>query len=268
MKNLALRIEININDPKKFGFVAFLVDKEEFLKDVAKLRKEWDINPDILKQESDNHHWELFPWSSVHLKSAPLKNKTKEDLDDLFFKLHDRSHLEQIGFEDAEKLFKRYEKGLRNNVYERFHFQIKDLRKKYKRPPNFDRVIAHAVLFGMVKADDLLNCSAEIILPETEYFPYFEDSKLVINLYPSYKREEVITLLDKRIPELLKEYEKRFVDIRLFEKDTIANIKRDREWYWKNKAEGMGYTKLAKLAPISWSGVRDAIKQYKQRLAL
>lgn len=104
------KIEIDITDPRRFGDVALLVDKPEFLKQLYKLREKWKIE-------------KLFEPSEYKIFQSYILDMHPEE-----------------------------------NMWEELKKDIKDLRIRFQRTPNFDKVILYALAFTKVPEDSYRTC--------------------------------------------------------------------------------------------------------------
>ncbi|OGE29961.1 hypothetical protein A3C59_02475 [Candidatus Daviesbacteria bacterium RIFCSPHIGHO2_02_FULL_36_13] len=283
MNNKVARIQVLIDDLRKFAHVITLVDREDFLADIDKLRKEWKL--DNLLNEKELKYWGVFPGYKYveenKIKLLRYKNKRHEqlykkykdivDLDKLERLMWNLSDLEDMGIKTRDELTELYRLEIIGSIFEYFRYQVEEMRKKYKRPPNFDQIIAHAVLFGAITEEDYALCEVEISNPDIENLPYLEESKLVITFYPLTTVDDIKIVFDQKKQNLVKKYEKKFIGGSVVDYDTMGNIQRDREWYWRRKEQNLSWSKLyASITPreavITQDGVRKAVNEYEKRL--
>ncbi|KKS96370.1 MAG: hypothetical protein UV73_C0011G0042 [Candidatus Gottesmanbacteria bacterium GW2011_GWA2_43_14] len=258
-------VAIKITDLRKFAEVAFLVDRDDFLQDLIKLRKKWGLDKQLLLLPPTKP-WFTFPWQ---VKDSQLESYIKATV-----KLEtadaNSNKMGKMSIKDKNKYLRNLKKTERLLPSNDFRSGIMDLRKKYRRPPNFDRIIAHSVIYGEVTNQDFISCEAKIIYPEQEFPQYFQDTKLVIELYPPVKTEEIEKIIKNVLPAQVKKYEKHFIRGNIEDYDTRPTIVRNRGWYWfkKNHSWSQVYKK-AEIdigGNIASSSVRDAIDEYKKRL--
>jgi len=229
-------IDISIKDNWKYGEIAFLVDREDFLKDVKKARKELGVT-------------KLVPYKKVN--SWTHKQYEQEIKDDQIKK-------------------GKYSRG---TVYlmpaGKVDIKIENLLAKYRKPPTFFLPILYSILSGTVTDSEYsITAYCEIIYPEISV----PEPKVAIIIHPETKPKEIEKLFKTKIPEALDEYKKYILKTKRIPPDTISNIERDRHWYWL-KEKGLSYTQVHKRVEkegeaITRDGVIKAIKQYKERLAM
>jgi hypothetical protein len=284
MINDQLPIEVLITDSRRYAHVVFLLDRDDFLKDMNKLRKKWKIKK--LLDKKDYEFWDNFP-GFVYIEknniSLPrFKNKEHENLYQKNKKIVDSGNLEKLmwNLTDLENLgtIKRdeltilYKYEVISSLFELFRFEVAELRKKYKYPPNFDQIIGCAVLFGTVTDDDYSLCEVVMNYPDVEYLPYFEEPKMQINFYPLTKPEEIMKAFEQAKDSLINRYEKQFIGGKHIDHDTAPNIKQSRDWYWRKKLNSFSWAKLHQDIVsknevfITVEGSRKAVEKYKQKL--
>jgi hypothetical protein len=258
---------ILIDDPKQFGDVAFLIDRDDFLLEIDGLRKKWKIIKLIKYNKENSVKSRLFPNKDTSDQLKKYKNA--------YSRLLKRYISVPLNENNREILLKDYEKMQRILPSFSFSYDITLLRKKFKRPRNFDRVIRSICLFGFASSLEYKTGSVSI-----DYNPYemprlpdlFYDPNLSINFYPLATIEEISKIFKEKADKAILQYQE-IIGIKLSNKDTIANIKRDRSWYWEKKEGGLSYGEIHKKAisnghHITRDGVIKAIKQYESRLSV
>ncbi len=154
--------------------------------------------------------------------------------------------------------------------------QIHKLLDKYKKTTGFYNLLESAILTGKITDNELNGLepfkeSAYItVLTEDSYLPL----ALAIIITPDTTLADLESILQsEQYKYALKSYKSGVGTIDPWSKDTIKNIKRDRQWYWLNKKPNkLGYAKIADNLKkfdsdyISAAGVEKAIKRYKQNL--
>lgn len=262
-------IVIRIKDKKRFGDVAFLVDREDFIVDIMRLRKKWRLSDKLLRL-TDKRNWSTFPWK---LPDKKTYKSYKKKLPLIEKKIFDMNYMDKLGIKEREDLLKEYEELVRCIPSENFSWDIRELRKKYKKPPNFDRIIAKSLLYGIVLDSDYITVELKIVKPELDYIPYFKEPELNLIFYPLAKLEEIQAKYKEGAQELIKEYEKYYIGGKVLDSDTVSNIYRDRKWYWIKKNRGIGTRKLHKLLmekkePITLKGIEKALNRYEKHLKI
>jgi hypothetical protein len=227
-------IKIKIADIYKYSQVAYLVDRDDFLKDIVKTRK-------LLKLK------DLIP-----RKDFELIEEVQTDYVNNLFEL-------KISIDKSPE-YKR-----RANIFKK-KLEIENflslIFKKYKIADDLSNIVVYSILCNEVWDKDL-NIGASFF-PGDEIInysdqPLFSKHAGFIAVFPSTKIENV--------NQIFRDY-KRSLKI----PDIITNIKRDRKWYWLKKA-GWSYSKIFEKAKsegeyITRDGVIKAIKQYEKRLTM
>lgn len=258
-------IKIQIEDDRRFADVAFLLDRDDFLKDVVKIRKSSGLAVQIY---DSSKQWTDDRWNT------PLEARLKhsEATQDLENQLQDMNYMFDLPIEGKIAVLDAYRKADRMLPENAFTQDIKAIRKKYKKAPNFDRIIAQAVLYGEVRDEDYITCELEIDRPEVDIVDYDKEARVVVVLYPFVKSDDIEKIVREKAEKVLNEYQDQWLGGTLVNHDTRGNIKRDRKWYWMSKA-GTGYGKISQQVKtegisITWEGVREALHAYRERLAL
>ena len=259
-------VEIKIKDYKYYTDVALLVDREDFLNDLFKLRKKWGLDKGLLKYDQKKL-WSSFPWRNTkeqatkHLKTiAPFEKRMENAV------LMD-TLVQQGRF---EKFMNEYEKARRILPSEDFYLDIQQLRKKYRRPFHFDQISGHAVIYGIVRNEDYVPCEMEILEPELEFYQYFKEPELIIKFSPLAKNEDIRDLLIKEVAKKRMEYEKSVLG-GILPKDTAkTSIRKHREWYWLNKKQGVSHGKILEMEKNKYADntIAKGIQRYKEKLSI
>ncbi len=264
-------VDIGISNPKRFADVAFLVDRDDFLADILKLRKKFSKYHTLpLKSPPHKKNWFTFPWR-VSMAQMEKYSKAVKPLEKIAFDLNQTSEMD---IKEKEAFLKSYEKAERLLPQNDFRFSILDIRKKYKRPPNSDRIIAHAALYNKIADEDYVTSEASIKHPELEFPQYFDDPQIIITVYPGFDKDDIEGLLKNKVYRLMEENQKEYITIDAFKLDVRGNIKRDRKWYWWKKQEDLGWIKLGRKVAveedtlIAQDTVRDAVNRYKEKLTM
>lgn len=238
-------IEIDVEDNWRYTQLALLVDRDDFLRDLYKIRQTLHLAKPI---SSDK----LFEYEVNEMKRRDFVKRRSAEVKVIAPYRSDCLRSESLVF---------------------------DLVRKYKRSDSYFHAIYAAVITGKIQTENLPTntASCELIFPEYYYHQVKlgnKDPQIAILLSPESSRNDVIEAYREGFQKVLEEYRHRMrAQYRnpLFV-DTISNIKRDREWYWLNK-QGMSYGQIANLTNkqrrvISTDGVIKAIKQYKKNLKI
>lgn len=231
------RIEIRIKDNWKFCEVAFLVDRDDFLRDIGMARKSLGVMKLIPYNE-------LIKWTSAESIRTTKKTKFRKIKSDYF----ENKYVVPAG---------------------KSEIIVDELKKKYRKAHNFWPVIESAMLAGVVTKDEFsISAYCKVIYPE-DYELSVTEPDLAIIISPDTKLNDIEELFKTNIPEAVDEYKDLVLRTKRRTPDTISNIKRDREWYWL-KHQGLSYSKIEDMAKpkVSKDVVIKAIKQYKARLSM
>lgn len=255
-----MEIKINIKDNKYYADVAFLLDRGDFLSDLKMLRKKWNLDKKLLPYTNVN---KTFPPTNAGLINASGKVGIS-----LEKKLSNLYYMDTLSLEEREKLLLDWKKSLRIDPSWDFYFDIKDLRNKYHRPYNFDRIIETALLHGIVENGDYITCELTILRHENEFLQYFEDEEIAIKFSPLSKMSDIRKVVTENIKGIRASYEKTVLGGKLFNVYKKTEIIRmHRKWYWLN-IDGLSYEKIYTLESSLENGVKvepDAIAKAIQR---
>lgn len=261
---MGIPIKIQIDDNKKFGDVCFLLDSGDFIARAELIRKKLGL--------AERFHGTFNEWK--------LRNSSDEQerlLDKLFHKV-------DIG--DKEKITKELasitpsdehlEKVAMDGVtLMGLHIEIEKLHDFFAFPDLLNDIVFASMLCDTMSDEDyslaridFFDTSSNPQSPRSKRRPYFG-----IEITPWTRMsdiEAIFKIKDKFKLDYCAFYGQ--FDFHL-DKDSISNIKRDREWYWRNK-NGESYLDIARaeankyeIAPDDLKGsIAKAIGQYKRRL--
>ena len=217
---------------RKYGDVAFLVDRDDFLADVWRLRNKWGLLGRLMPHKQQLTH-EFLPRPKI----TPKIQREFENAEQLVNDLNFMRKLEMKNPDRRELFRQRYLKAVA--AYDptmAFDFDIRGLRKKYHRPANFDLIIERCIVNGIVKDDDYRTYKITEITPEWEYIPYEEDetdSEIAVVVYPFASKDEIYSVVKKQLSKTVSDYMQRLGIAKGYDtRDTIANV---RNWYWGMK---------------------------------
>lgn len=247
------RIEILIADNKEFGDVAFLVDKQEFLETVEKLRKKWEIRKLLPVKK-------FVDWKQKLYEARVIKQKEyKTALNDF------PDNLSDIQIEELQDKIGRIMPDVD------FDCDARDVRIKFRRPDTFDKVIEYAIVCGIIP-DGIYKSTYWEIDPSTSPPQRLQDQTLRVAIYVTPQTQ------DKDLSKVFKEIKtSSFKDNKdtytlfydLESKDVSGEVKRNREWYWINHLgckNRKGYNKIAKETGEVMETIRSGIRAYKLAL--
>jgi len=238
---LKLKIKINCTNDIAYMDCAYLLDKPEFLRLLPSLRKKFSI--DRLIPYKDFNAWrskkmlESVEWQAKRYKSGKIE-----------------AELENIA-----KHPKDIERNLQHIAYyKQFEWITQNLSRDFKRPEYFTQIIQCSIVCGEVDENCYQTTSIEVFPPELhlEEIPYPE---VIIRISPMTTKENLINIFENNVPKIFEENEQLLKHFYMMKKDHASNIRRDRDWYWRNVA-GEGYTEIA--LSITTVAVR---KQYQNK---
>lgn len=227
-------VDIKIEDKFKFGLVAFLVDRDDFLKDLERIRNHFHLKG-------------LIPYEKVldHLKEMGQKAvEPEQKTDSLDYIQEDKTVTTIITSQE-------------------FVGVLRLLEKKYKKNSSYDMVLARVILSGVVKDSELR---------ETAYMQYLDENVLKNFTIDGHSQISIVVSRDTRVEEVERIFNtdvQKFFKETLPKPDTFPNITRNRDWYWKKKI--MSWEKLLEYAKKSKDYVvlrslRNAVTRYELEL--
>jgi len=239
------KIEIDVDDNWRYTQLALLVDRDDFLRDLYKIRHALHLTKPISPDK-------LFEYEVDEMKRRDFVKRRRAEVKIIAPYRSDCLRSESLVF---------------------------DLVRKYKRSDSYFHAIYAAVITGRIQTKNLPSntASCELIFPEYYYHQVElgnKDPQIAILLSPESSRKDVVEAYKEGFQKVLEEYRHRLrahYRDSLFV-DTVTNIIRDREWYWLKK-QGMSYGQIANLTNkqrrvISTDGVIKAIKQYEKNLKI
>lgn len=212
---LDLKIKISCTNEIAYMDCALLLDKPEFLSLIPDLRKKYGIKEQV-------HINGFVLW---------LTKLVEEDTKKLDKDLADKSG----GSDDLSEL---------NLIGTKFQQETDRISRKFKRPSYFSSIIQYAIVCGEVNDSSYQHTNIEIF-PKYELTP--DDNPLPevkINITPMTTLSDVKRVFEQNVPRIFEENKKNLKYYYKMKNRPSANIRRDREWYWRNLA-GDGYTQIA-----------------------
>ncbi len=238
-------IKIKIKDKGKYADVASLVDQDEFLKRLLQVRREWKLK-DLMTYDISGY-WDADRiWGDVTKEQLQKYHEAVSPIDEI---LQNPNTTAKLSLQERIDLFYKHKKMDRMLPGNAFRQDVQEIRKKFHKPPNFDRIIAHAILYGEVRDQDYHTCTIEIDYPEVEYVDYDREARPVIVFYPHLRPGDIHKLLKQELKQAIDQYQKEVLGGKLVTYDAKTNIERDRVWYWmwqEEKKKGKGaYNRIA-----------------------
>ncbi|GEM_PF-5350609 len=280
------RIEIDINDNRRFADVALLVDKEQFSKDMHELRAILELPIEIseyskwVKQSereelSDSAFQNAVAWITKQPDCEYVDFANKKHVDPLTFLQH-----------DYHKVFKK-----KFTITKVIGYLVSFLCKRYKKNTNFRSVIRMALILNRLTDIDYETTMLKLFPPtpplDMDYEPdgkeFFTQPKyfgLALYFLPNTPMNELVKILNRDLPQLQNAYNDLILgqqNLNIQTQDVIPNIKWYREWYWlHNKYSYQQIVNLEEKKPtdkriqgtVSRDRVIQGIKAYKKLLAM
>lgn len=260
------KINISIEDNKRFGLIAFLVDRSDFLTDIREVRN-------LLELRSFPYTFPNFSYK----KANNVVNYYKQGICNIY-------DVYSV-FKDICKEENIFPAELDKTLASAFVL-TKSLTKKYCKSGVYIPVILSSILVGEVKEGDILPTNTFEIGKQNieELDERFKDNRKSMSIVINHEStwEEVKNAFthiqkykfgSKKIKGKNEDVFYKIYNEGLIYKDlpdTVTNIKRDRDWYWQKKS-GMSYEEIRKKTkkvdrPATWQAVRNSIYRYKSHL--
>lgn len=268
-------VDIQIDDPKKLLDVCSLLDRPDFILDVFALRKKWRITKSYPRIK--NKLWQELPPFKEQVPKEKEFTKKYLELERSIQFMKDMFVLKDTADEDISHKERTMSKFKQNKSWRRFpdlyfRYDVMELRKKYRKPPNFDQIIICATLYATVLADDYKTCGMGLNYAGESLWQVFHEPQPIISFYPLVTLNDIIVLFQKEGEKALQEYQNIYLKGKVFDHDTISNVARDRQWYWWHK-QGLSYGQILKKAidvgeRLTRDAVIKAIGRYTKLLAV
>lgn len=269
-------VRIIIEDNKRYKDVAFLVDRDDFLEQIAIARNMFGIKLPLRTEDTSAEIW------LQHL-SKEISNDVKlMEIKKLFNNLYHSKNGEILITRAIERKREQNKKFKYSNLLFYITWRIA---LNFKLPTNYFEVIKMSIAFNLVSDLVYSNVKGCIFSPfwflpsvrSGRNIPAEKMAKLPVMdgimfyFYPQATKKELHQAVDRYYDELVQEYEDWFGS-KDKEIDTVSNIKRYRHWYWKKK-QGKTYLQIAqedknhKNDPADFQEtVRKGIKRYEKNL--
>lgn len=271
-----IKIKKSNKTRRKYASIALTVDRDEFLDEIAKLRKKYNIDHSLVCP-----HFESNKKYSESLLSSPVLNNT-EILrlwfaeffnilpiiikDDWIYKPDTDIQL-QKNVDLSNKLRQLiYRNDDRRNMSQNFQKDIISIRKRLNLTPRMDRVIEHATLCNLVNNEDLLLAHGSVEL---------EDGISDLSLFKCFNMQ---IALEATVTDVIDAYKKDILPLQIqswgidttLRINTLTSIRKDRKRYWKNK-KGFGHVYLTADETVGINKYKSAkrnirlLKDFKDR---
>ncbi len=261
-----LPIKIQVEDKKNYGVIAYLMDSDEFLADVQKIREKISLINLPYR----------FPIYNNEVVDKIVARYYEQDRKNLRITLN-LNHF--IGY--IELICKKQDLELRD-IDSNLAIVTDEAKKmliKYKKSDSFYDAIVSAILTGVVHWEDFEGTITIHLDPRiiSSYEVKREIYAIVVT------PESTITEVEYQFKKIRRSFDEKWSTFNELDKtistigeeygkipDTKPNINRDRKWYWMNK-KGLGYQKIANLSSnsnlsISKQVVANAVADYKTKL--
>ncbi len=238
-------IIIKIKDKWEYSQVAYFVDRDDFLDDIAKARGSLGIRKLFTKKEIEKQ-----------FETANLKLTRKE-------------------FNKYNTPQKKYSNpNIRLVAPTKYDNITGKLLGKYRKSNNFHFVIKFALICGVVVDKDLGQQQPLIWVAN----PAKDESKKAIFHFPQIAivvdPETNPKNLKKSFTDFIKRHKAndKIVGTQWILPDVVSNIERDRKWYWlKQKmswTELYAFVNAANGQQINDQTIRTAVREYKKKLSV
>jgi len=242
-------VSIEVTDNWRFCLIAWLVDREDFLKDLRDARLVLGIGKKLIDYKATKE------WFKTELEKEQQKTPIKKVFDPL-------SGESRFIFPKTES--------------ERLTIKLLE---KYHKSPLYFEAIKYVVVSGVVTDREFTRTAFCQVLPpdyqmiDTEHgITNLVDQNqpvMAIVISPETQLKEVVKVFREEVPYLRIEYEAGYLKAKHLTPDQIGNVRRDRRWYWMHE-QGKSYKVIfneeGKQTLDDVDGVIKAIKRYQKKL--
>lgn len=266
------KVQILLENNTHYALVTSLVDREEFILAVEKVRKEFSISKPLAKSlKAFQDHFIVVAGleplqykrkvqSEPNIKGFETLFEAPERLRQYLIEIHDELDSDTEAFHKVMQL------------EQKFFNEIKKIRIDNGFLPLFDTVILQSILYNEV---NLFKTAYATVINDPPYSYESEEdldikrnAVMAIVVSPYSTNEDIKIAFENGKKDFLNQIsESRYFEYRDLPQDTITNIKRNRKWYWMNKQEKMGYGKIAKVENQNEQTVKSAIYSYKKLIS-
>jgi len=250
MKMKIKPVTIKITDNWRYCLVTWLMDRDDFLVDLQRARKELSIDDKLVDYAIAKE------WFKVEFEKQRTRTPIKRVSDQLT--------------------------GQGRYVFPKTKSEeltVKLLTKYHKSSLYFEAV-RHAIVTGVVTDKEFARTAFCQVLPpdyqmiDTEHgitnLVDYNQPVMAIVLSPDTTRKEITRIFREEIPYLRVEYISSYLKANQLTSDVIGNVKRDRRWYWLHK-QGMSYKVIfneeGNKTLDDIDGVIKAIKRYQKKIS-
>lgn len=200
-------IDIQIEDDWKFGEVAYLVDRDDFIENLIKARKKLGIKNLIPHTPEDINKWREEELNQTINKNLS-KTKSKKEFSFPVTRI-------QI---------------IKHNLLDKYHL-----------PLFYADILEAAILCGLITDEDFSVTAYIQIIDPQDYIERYKKKKflgypkIAIILSPETKLEEIEVLYKNSLPEEMHFYQQNYLKTNQDLTNPAHNKKRDRKWYWERR---------------------------------
>ena len=262
-------IKINVEDNFKYTQIAFLVDRDNFLEDVIEYRKKWlkTDKPFLTKSFEEWFNTLKEPGKTRDFllgQNAAIKRKS----------LLAKGLIQQRKRDEAKRVTSELQILFRELPNLDFKGDIETSLVRYKVPSTCYKTIARAIISNEIRDSDWQFYDVVLKPPDLEPEQILPSRNRIepvceLTITPYISRKDWDYIYRTNIEKIKVLYQNSPFGYKVYGKDTISNIKRDRKWYWANK-NGISYNdiwiKLENSLGTSNDYIAKAIQQYKKNL--
>lgn len=243
-----MKIDIKIDADKengkiKFADVSFLMDRNDFLQDIKKLRNKWSDNKIIEYKNYDN-------WRKTKLR--PTEKQKKEMV--VAWKNFQKKWSISLGDSPPKEASKDWKKAQMTLPEWVFYFDIENIRSKYQKPHYFHWILRRALVCGEIRDEDyktVLIYQTGVHFSSGWFTGLPAQASAFIGVNKETREDELLNVFRKFKKSSAENTYEKYLGVSSFERDTIPNIKRNRKWYWQNLSKALGgeeksYLEIAK----------------------
>lgn len=243
-----MKIEVKtFKNLKKYANVVYLLDKDNVLKKILKLRASLQKETRVilpLPWEKGTMFYEKI-WKPLTKEKQQIIDKAIKKADKKYFDANREGLL-------TRKEITAYEKAFRLNPAENFDLEVRKIREKFKQYIFMEKIIAKAIIYNEIREEDYIDTYATVLSQEREYPFLPPDPLLCIIFTPTTQYRDILKVFKEDIPKLKNEYRSFGLapQYPAISRKMKIEIIRDREWYWLWKKYGRKFYSFKTCCPI------------------
>jgi hypothetical protein len=267
--------------PIRFLLIASFLDKPTTIKAMNMMRVKWSVGQEYVSDSDES----VLQWKHTHLKMSADEMKKKKEVERKFRERY--CHNEWLYEPETSEHRLKYEnarmKLMCSDKWRDFNNDLDLLLDRSRKTKNFRRVMERAVLCNTVKKTDILPPIIRAKMDECVLLRSpFRSMELVIEFDPFTTEKELLEAFRQRKKVNEKDPYLRLVIPRIYNPKHIPEIRRNRDWYWRNlngeSVTDIAYSDLPESEKLvlgnNWTknqlknyrGVANAIVWYKKLL--